>query len=112
MFLVGMPNLDKFIENHEDGTILNLSVKPDCKSVVFPAGFNNWRKRLEIQVKSPAKDNKANKDVIKTLAAFFETPVNSVYVVSGTKKRNKTVLIKGVNTKFVSSKLRDSLDGL
>ncbi len=107
-----MPKIDKFIENHKDGTILNIAVKPDCNSVVFPAGFNSWRKRLEIEVKSPAKDNKANKDIIKTLAAFFETPVNSVYVVSGTKKRNKTVLIKGVTSKYVSSKLRDSLDGL
>lgn len=109
---VGMPNLDKFIEKHEDGAILNLSIKPDCTSIVFPAGFNKWRNRVEMQVKSPAKNNQANKDVIKTLSTFFETPLNSIYVVSGAKKRNKTILIKGVTPKFVTSKLRESSDGL
>ncbi len=112
MLFGGMPNLESFVKKHEDGTILNLSVKPDSKSIVFPAGLNNWRKRVEIAVKSPAKDNRANKDVITTLASFFETPVNSVYVVSGSKNRNKTVLIKGVTTKYVTGRLRDSIDGL
>ncbi len=107
-----MPSLDRFIEKHEDGAILNISVKPDCDCIVFPAGFNNWRKRVEIQVKSPAKDNRANKDVIKTLSAFFEKPVNSIFVVSGSKNKNKTVLIKGVTPKFVTSKLRESNNGL
>lgn len=107
-----MPNLDKFIEKHEDGAILNISVKPDCDSIIFPSGFNKWRKRVEIKVKSPAKDNRANKDVIKTLSTFFNTPLDSVFVVSGSKNRNKTVLIKGVTPNFVTSKLRESTNGL
>ena len=106
-----MTDIDKFIEKHDDGALINLSVKPACNTIIFPSGFNNWRKRFEMQVKSPAIDNRANKDVIKTLADFFETPLNNIFVISGSKKKNKTVLIKGVTTKYVSERLRECIDG-
>jgi uncharacterized protein YggU (UPF0235/DUF167 family) len=51
-------------------------------------------------------------DVIKTLADFFEKPVTDVYILSGGSKREKTVLVKGVSTNFVTDRLRESLDGL
>jgi uncharacterized protein (TIGR00251 family) len=104
--------LEEIIKKHQDGAILNLFVTPEARNVVFPAGINEWRKCLEIKVKSPAVDNRANKDVIKTVADFFEKPVNDVFVLSGIKKREKTVLVKGVSIGFVSEKLKESLDGL
>jgi uncharacterized protein (TIGR00251 family) len=102
--------LEESIRKHQDGTILNLFVTPDAHDTVFPAGVNQWRKSLEIKVCSPAVDNKANKDVIKTVANFFEKPVNDVFVIAGSKKREKTVLVKGVSVDFVSEKLKESLD--
>jgi uncharacterized protein (TIGR00251 family) len=104
--------LEEIIKKHQDGTILNLFVTPDARNTVFPAGINQWRRSLEIKVCSPAVDNRANKDVIKTVANFFEKPVNDVFVVSGGKKREKSVLVKGVSIDFVSEKLKESLDGL
>jgi len=106
-----MPDIDKFVEKHDDGALINLSVKPACNTIVFPSGVNGWRKRFEMQVSSPAIDNRANKDVIKTLSDFFNTPLNNIFVISGSKKRNKTVLIKGVTTRYVSEKLRECIDG-
>jgi uncharacterized protein (TIGR00251 family) len=100
--------LEEIIKKHQDGAILNLFVTPEARNVVFPAGINEWRKCLEIKVKSPAVDNRANKDVIKTVADFFEKPVNDVFVLSGIKKREKTVLVKGVSIGFVSEKLKES----
>jgi uncharacterized protein (TIGR00251 family) len=104
--------LGEIIKKHQDGAILNLFVTPEARTIIFPAGVNKWRKCLEIKVKSPAVDNRANKDVIKTVADFFEKPVNDVFVVSGGKKREKSVLVKGVSIDFVSEKLKESLDGL
>ena len=104
--------LEEIVKKHREGTVLNLFVTPDARNTVFPAGINAWRKSLEIKVCSPAIDNKANKDVIKTIANFFEKPVNDVFVVSGGKKQKKSVLVKGVSVDFVSQRLKESLDGL
>ncbi|PNX49361.1 MAG: YggU family protein [Thermoplasmata archaeon M9B1D] len=100
------------IKKHQNGTVLSVFVTPEARNVVFPAGVNEWRKCLEIKVKSSAVDNKANKDVVKTIADFFKKSVNDVFVVSGSKKREKSVLVKGVSIDFVSQKLKESLDGL
>lgn len=107
-----MADLEKIVKEHQDGAILNLSVKPNSESIIFPAGINKWRKSIEMKVSSPAHGNKANKDVLKTIATFFEKPVNHVFVISGTKRKNKTILIKGVDTKYVTGRLRDHVDGL
>jgi uncharacterized protein (TIGR00251 family) len=107
-----MSLLDEIIKKHQDGAVLSVFVTPEARTVIFPAGLNKWRKCLEIKVKSPAVDNKANKDVIKTIADFFKKSVNDVFVVSGSKKREKSVLVKGVPIDFVYQKLKESLDGL
>ena len=107
-----MALLEGIIKKHQNGTVLSVFVTPEARNVVFPAGVNEWRKCLEIKVKSSAVDNKANKDVVKTIADFFKKPVNDVFVVSGSKKREKSVLVKGVSIDFVSKKLKESLDGL
>ena len=107
-----MGKIEDIIKKHQDGAILNLFVTPGTRSVIFPAGINNWRKCIEIQVCAPAKDNKANKEVIKTVADFFEKPVNDVFVVSGSKNNKKAIFVKGVSVDFVSNRLRESLDGL
>lgn len=107
-----MGKIDKIIKKHPDGTTLNIFVTPKSRKIVFPAGINNWRKSIEISVAASAEDNKANKEVIKTVADFFEKPVSEIFVVSGTKNRAKTVLVRGASVDFVSAKLRDSLDGL
>jgi uncharacterized protein (TIGR00251 family) len=107
-----MALLEGIIKKHRDGTVLSVFVTPEARNVVFPAGVNKWRKCLEIKVKSPAVDNKANKDVTKTIADFFKKSVNDVFVLSGSKKREKSVLVKGVSIDFVYQKLKESLDGL
>ena len=104
--------IDKIIKKHPDGTTLNLFVTPKSRKIVFPAGINNWRKSIEISVAASAEENKANKEVIKTVADFFDKSVTDVFVVKGSKNRSKTVLVKGATFDFVSERLRDSLDGL
>ena len=107
-----MEKIDKIVKKHQDGAIINLFVTPGAQSIIFPAGYNKWRRCIEIKVNSPAKDNKANKDVIKTIADFLDKPVENVFVLSGAKNRSKTIFIKGVTTDFISERLKESLDGL
>ena len=107
-----MGKIESIVKKHQDGTILNLFVTAGSRKVVFPAGVNNWRKCIEISVSAPAKDNKANKEVIKTVADFFKKPVNDVFIISGNKNNKKTVFVKGASVSFISDRLRESLDGL
>ena len=108
----GMDKISKIVKKHHDGAIINLFVTPRAQSTIFPAGYNKWRRCIEIKVNSPAKDNKANKDVIKTIAEFLDKPVKDVFVISGIKNRSKSVLIKGISAEVISERLKESMDGL
>ena len=107
-----MKDIENAVKNQQDGVSLNLFVIPNSSSTIFPAGYNEWRKTVEIKVCSPAKDNKANLEVIKTLAGFFKISVRDVIIVSGEKNKEKTILIKNISKKNALKKILESLDGL
>jgi uncharacterized protein (TIGR00251 family) len=100
------------VKKHKNGATINLYITPGSKKTIFPSGFNEWRKCVEMNVCSPAQDNKANMEVLKTIAGFFEKPFSNVLLVSGAKKREKKVLIKKCNISEIGKKLEASLDGL
>jgi hypothetical protein len=102
-----MGSIDKIVKKHQDGVVLSLFVTAGSRKIVFPAGVNNWRNSIKINVSAPAKDNKANKEVIKTVADFFKKPVNDVFVLTGSKNQKKKVFVKCISVDFVSDKLRE-----
>ena len=99
------------MRKHRNGATLDLFVTPRAKCSVFPAGYNKWRKRIEIKVCSEAKENKANKEIVEKLAEYFNKPVKDVLVVSGEKSREKTLLVKGTLVDDIIKRLRGSLNG-
>lgn len=107
-----MSKLEDSIKKSKGGTLLDIFVTPNAKSVVFPAGYNPWRRRIEMKVTSLAKDNKANMDAIKTIAEYFSQPTSAIIIVSGQKNKEKTLFVKNVSVDEVAKKLRKSLDGL
>jgi len=106
-----MDKLEKIVKKHQDGAIFNIFVTPASHNILFPAGFNRWRRCIEIKISSEPKEDKANKEVIKTVANFFDKPLSDIYILSGRKNRQKTVLVKDTSVDFISNKLRGSLDG-
>lgn len=107
-----MNNLEETVRKHQDGATLNLFVIPRVKANYFPAGYDKWRKRITIKVTSNPKDNKANLDVIKISAKFFDKPVKNLCIISGKKSREKTILIKEISVNDVIKMLKESLNGL
>jgi len=103
---------DNIIKKYGSGVTIDLFVTPNADKCLFPAGFNKWRKRIEIKVCSNAKDNNANLEVIMVIAEFFNKQVKDVYILSGMKTREKTVLIEDISEKTASRRLRESLNGL
>jgi uncharacterized protein (TIGR00251 family) len=99
------------IRKHRDGATLDLFVTPGAKCSVFPAGYDKWRKRMEAEVCSEAKEDKANKEIVGKLAECFNKPVKDVLIISGEKSREKTLLVKGASVDDVIKILRGSLNG-
>ena len=100
------------IQITKQGILLKLHVLPNAKQSLFPAGYNSWRKCLEIKVNAEAKDNKANQEVISCIATFFKVPPNTVSISSGLKNREKTVLLTTISKETITKKLKDALHEL
>ncbi len=93
------------------GVLVQVHVVPGSSKTVFPAGYNEWRHCLEIKVKGEAKDNKANAEVLETLAGFFHCSSKDIRIVKGQKSREKTVLLAGFSRDSVLAKLEESFHG-
>lgn len=107
-----MDLFDDIIKKHGSGITINLFVTPDAERCVFLAGFNKWRKRIEIKVCAMAKDNQANLEVINIVADFFKKPIKNVNIVSGKKTKEKTILIEDISKNTAHQMLKESLNGL
>jgi uncharacterized protein (TIGR00251 family) len=93
------------------GVLLFLHVTAGSSQTVFPGSYNQWRNCLEIKVQSEAKDNKANIEVLETIARFFQLPVKNVNLVSGEKTREKTVCLQAITLNRVHEKLKECFNG-
>jgi uncharacterized protein (TIGR00251 family) len=107
-----MDLFEGIINKHESGVTINIFVTPNSEKIKFPAGLNKWRKRIEINVCSKAKDNRANMEAIKVIADFFNKQVKDVYVLTGKRTREKTILIENISENTASKRLKESLNGL
>ena len=107
-----MTSFKDAIKSSKQGIILCVHVVPGSSQSLFPAGYNQWRKCIEIKVRSEAKDNKANNDVIETVAGFFRVSVKDVTLMSGQKSREKTIYLDGISIDAVCSQLEESFHGL
>ena len=78
-----MGKYEEFVKKHKNGVTIDLFIKAGSRKCVFPAGYNKHRNCIEMKVKSPAKDNKANMEVLRTIAEFFNKPFSKVLLVNG-----------------------------
>jgi uncharacterized protein len=82
----------------KDGLEIDVLVSPRSNRS-GAEGFDEWRKRLILRIKSPPLDGKANKEVE---AMMKEMSGCSSQIVSGHLNRQKTVLIQGDGKKILS----------
>jgi uncharacterized protein (TIGR00251 family) len=107
-----MKKMGNIIKKNKEGVTINLYVTTDAKKCIFPADFNKWREKIEIKVNSKPKDNKANFEVIKLVADFFQKPMKNIMIIRGKKTKEKTVLIKDIDINTVVEKLKELVNGL
>ena len=106
-----MTSFKDAVKQSPQGVLLCLHVVPGSSQAMFPAGYNQWRNCIEIKVRSEAKENKANTEVVETIARFFQLSTKDVLVKSGQKGREKTVVIQKISVDAVCQKLEGLLHG-
>ncbi len=83
----------KAVTEIQDGILVDIEVS--TKSNKFEiAGYNEWRERIEIRIKSPPLKGKANKEIINEFSKLTKNPVE---IISGLKSRQKTLKICNVS---------------
>lgn len=77
------------VTESSDGILVDIEVS--TKSNKFEIyGYNEWRERIEIRIKSPPLKGKANKEII---SEFSKLTKKDVEISSGHKSRQKTLKI-------------------
>jgi uncharacterized protein (TIGR00251 family) len=95
------------IKVSSQGVLLSIHAIPGSTQTVFPGNYNEWRHAIEMKVRSAAKENKANTEVLATIARFFQLSLKDVILVSGEKNREKTVCLKNISLARVQGILKE-----
>ncbi len=95
--------MDDAVRESKDGVLIDLTVSPNAKKTEM-VGYNEWRKTIEVRVKSPPKGGKANAELIEFFRRIFGC---NVEIVRGQTSTHKTILIKGLNKNEVLEILRN-----
>ncbi len=75
-------------------TLVEVDVQPGSKrSCVL--GFEPWRGRLKVAVRSPPVEGAANSEVVEIFAVSLGVKVGRVSIEHGVSNRRKTIAIKG-----------------
>lgn len=97
------------IQGRRNGVLISLFVNPNSEESLFPAGYNKWRKAVEIKVSSPAEDGKANKEVVEVVSNFFSKSGKKVEIFSGVKSKRKKVFIEDISVSYAVEKVMESI---
>lgn len=97
------------IKPAKDGVALEVEVVPGSRESRFPAGFNEWRGRLEAKVRARPEEGQANAELCALVAAALGVPGASVRVSSGHTSRRKTLHVAGLTPAAAIERLKDKI---
>jgi len=79
----------------ERGTIFKVIVRPKSRGRNFVVEISP--EVIVINLKSPARDGKANSELLKRLAKVLAISTGSIKLIAGHKSKEKTLLVEGLN---------------
>ena len=83
-----------WIRSTADGIALSLRVVPRASTNQIGPPMDN---ALKIRIQAPPVEGKANKALIKFLAATLDVPRNRITLVAGSTGRTKHVNVQGIS---------------
>ena len=87
----------------EKGTFLRVIVRPNSKEKELIGERNP--DSITINLSSPAKEGKANTELLKRLAKQLRISTSEIIVAAGHKSREKVLLIDGLSAEEVELRL-------
>lgn len=100
-----MTDVSAAVHPHAGGVALDVEVTPGASDERFPAGYNVWRKRIEVRVRAKPTEGEANAAVIDLVAGFFEVPSRHVALLQGATSRQKRIAVNGIDAAAALQKL-------
>ena len=87
-----------------DGTYIDLEVSPGSGSQAI-RGYDEWRKRIKVSVRSEAREGRANTELITFLGRILKVPPRRVSIASGHTTSQKRVFVEGLGLQELTDKL-------
>jgi len=78
-----MDCIDDSILDQPNGGILSIIVHCNSKKKVLFTSVDVWRKAIHCYVVAPARNGKANMELVRRFSQIFNVPESSVHIVSG-----------------------------
>ncbi|MBC8437648.1 MAG: YggU family protein, partial [Euryarchaeota archaeon] len=72
-------------------------------------GINEWRKRLQVRVLSPAQKGAANKELLTYLASIFSISSSNISIEFGMKERKKTIAVSSISISDIISIIEEQI---
>ena len=82
--------MDKFYELKEGKIILNIKVQPNSSQNKITGIYNE--NQIKINIKAPAVEGAANKELIKFLSKTFKIPKSKIEIKGETSKQKRIIL--------------------
>ena len=87
----------------EKGTFLRIIVRPNSKEKKFVEDISS--ESIQVNLTGPAREGKANTELVKKLAKILKVSTSSIKLVAGHKAREKILLIEGITAEEIEDKL-------
>lgn len=82
----------KCIQNYQDGTLIQIVVRPNTSSKKFIQEINE--KYILVNINSSPQNGKANKELIKRLAKLLKISTRKISIKAGIKSKDKTIYVE------------------
>jgi uncharacterized protein (TIGR00251 family) len=89
----------------DDGVFLRVFVKPKSTLKKLISDYNE--DMVVVNLKSPAREGKANAELLKCMSKALGLSTGNVRLVAGLKSREKILLISGMELKAVVRKIAE-----
>jgi uncharacterized protein (TIGR00251 family) len=96
---------ERVVWESDEGTFLKIYVRPRSKKRPF---LEICEEEVVVNLKSPARDGKANAELLKRLSKLFRLSTSDLKIVAGHRSKIKTILIEGLSIDSVKVLLHNS----
>jgi uncharacterized protein (TIGR00251 family) len=87
----------------ERGTFLRVIVRPNSRDKNFVAEISP--EVILVNLKSPAREGKANSELVKRLARVLTISAGNIRLVAGHKSKEKTLLVERLSPEDIEQRL-------